>query len=460
MREYESKCKKSSKTFSGKREVSLQESVYRVLSLPLCYKSKNVLFINTHLREKRDLVPKKKAELDFMADDDENVFEDTLHDRYEARPDSWESTCLADFGTWYEYRKQQPVQGVKLKNGMGYMARRRNQSVLRIHTEAKNTEAYYQQQLMLFFPYRKESDLMGGKKSYAEHFVDVADTIENNSASYNMFQDEINEALIEYGKEKDKDEVNTWQKALGDEEEKGPVSTLTKKFQSDAKKEGKMSPSEYITKVRSSNAKQKEIVMWCRHHVKKQIFEMKRGNSPDGFRIVLTGPGGTGKSHVISLINHDVVDLFRRTNSIDPNDTFEEGRNAEKPTALLTAMTGTAAFNIGGSTLHSVLLLHQPVLPKEKACVLQSQLHQVQLLTIDEFSMMGAQHLMLANSRCCFVKQNITSDTIKNDNIRNFGKVNVLLVGDLYQLPAVRQTPIYKNSTDQETGRLSRTTFP
>ena len=170
---------------------------------------------------------------------------------------------------------------------------------------------------------------------------------------------------------------------------------------------------------------------------------MKQGESPEGFKIILTGAGGTGKSHTISLINHDTIDLFGRTNTVDPNDLVADknGRNPEKPTALLTATTGTAAFNIGGSTIHSILLMYQNVLAKEKACVLQSQLHQLQLLTVDEFSMMGAQMLSLLNKRCCYVKQN---EKESNVTTRNFGNINILLVGDPYQLPAVKQTPIYR----------------
>jgi DNA replication protein DnaC len=444
--------KQVTKVFTGKREVSIEEALYRVLSFPLCYKSLNTNYINTNLRENRDLVPKKKEELAMMKDDDEDVFEKSIHDRYEARPDSLESMCLADFGTWYDYKKSKPIHGIELKNGMGFMSKRKKQYVVRLHPEKKNTEEFFRSQLILFWPYRNESELMGTFDSYCEHYNHVIDIIETNSEHYNMFQEEIEEALIEFEKAKpvgdgDKDfgnEDNNEAEKEEEEEEKEKVSELTKKFRAEAKKQGKMTTSEYILKVRRSNKKQKELVMWCRNHVKKQIIDMKKGKTPDGFRIVLTGPGGTGKSHVISLINHDVVDLFARTNALDPNDMFQEARNPNKPTALLTAMTGTAAFNINGSTLHSVLLLYQNNLAKEKACILQSQLHQLQLLTIDEFSMMGTKSLQLTNERCCFVKQNISSRELAKDQRRHFGNVNILLVGDLYQLPAVRQGAIYK----------------
>ena len=435
------------KVFTGKREVSIQEAAYRVLSLPLYYKSKKVVFISPHLEEKRDRVPKSVMEISKMEDEEEDIYETSIHDRYEARPKKLESMCLADFATWYELATENGASGrenyIELNDGLGYMRKRKEKALMRSHFGKRGTEEYFQGQLKLFFPYRKESDLLGECESYAEQYAKVIDTIETNSERYNVFQDEIDDAIVEHGKNQQKEKGSDWD----NENQNGEPSTmslLAKKFRTEAKKEGKMSTAEYIKKVRTSNKKQKEIVMWCRNHVKKQIRQMKQGHSPEGFKIVLSGAGGTGKSHVIGLINHDMIDLFGRTNTVDPNDLFQEGRNPEKPTALLTAMTGTAAFNIGGSTLHSVLLMYQNILPKEKACILQSQLHQLELLTVDEFSMMGSQMLSLMNRRCCFIKQNTKEAEVQQQDLRNFGNINILLVGDPYQLPAVRQTPIYR----------------
>jgi len=439
------------KGFTGKREVSVQEAIYRVLSLPLCLKSKNNVFISGDLSAKRDRVPKKKEVIASMKDDDEDVFEKSIHDRYESRPDKLDNMCLADFGTWYTTYNEEPAKKnddryIELKNGLGWMSKRKEQSLLRTHKPRKDTNEFFQHQLLLFFPYRHESELLAGYVSYAEHYSEVFDIIQENSKKYNIFQEELDEAFIERMKRNAEDDANPkdWQLANKIEDDGSKQSELCKRFRNEVKKQGKMSEAEYISKIRTSNVKQKQVVLWCRNHVKKQIRCMKQGQSPEGFKLVLTGPGGTGKSHTINLINHDVIDLFGRTNTIDPNDLFEEGRDPEKPTALLTATTGTAAFNIHGSTLHSVMLMHHKILPKEKACVLQSQLHQLQLVTVDEFSMMGSQLLSLLNKRCCFLKQNVRDDIVQSENRRNFGNINILLVGDPYQLPAVMQTPIYR----------------
>ena len=62
----------------------------------------------------------------------------------------------------------------------------------------------------------------------------------------------------------------------------------------------------------------------------------------------MSGPGGTRKSHVVCLIQRDMFHFFKHT--VKPDD--------DQPIVLITAPTGSAAFEIGGSTIHSALLLH------------------------------------------------------------------------------------------------------
>ena len=61
------------------------------------------------------------------------------------------------------------------------------------------------------------------------------------------------------------------------------------------------------------------------------------------------GPGGTGKSHVVHLIQRDMSYFFKHT--VKPDD--------DQPIVLITAPTGSAAFQIGRSTIHSAFLLHE-----------------------------------------------------------------------------------------------------
>ena len=74
---------------------------------------------------------------------------------------------------------------------------------------------------------------------------------------------------------------------------------------------------------------------------------MKKGEAIKPYRVFLSGPGGVGKSYVISLIHRDTVKLLRLSGQVEPEDV----------TVLLTAPAGVAAFNIQGMTVHCALLL-------------------------------------------------------------------------------------------------------
>ena len=66
------------------------------------------------------------------------------------------------------------------------------------------------------------------------------------------------------------------------------------------------------------------------------------------YRIFLSGPWETGKSHNVCLIQRDMSNFFKHP--VKPDD--------DQPIVLITAPTGSAAYQIGGSTIHSAFLLH------------------------------------------------------------------------------------------------------
>ena len=88
---------------------------------------------------------------------------------------------------------------------------------------------------------------------------------------------------------------------------------------------------------------------WC----KSYINAVRHGENQEAYRIFLSGPGGTGKCHVVCVIQRDMSHFFKHT--VKPDD--------DQPIVLITASTGSAAFQIGGSTIHSVFLLHDDLNP-------------------------------------------------------------------------------------------------
>ena len=120
------------------------------------------------------------------------------------------------------------------------------------------------------------------------------------------------------------------------------------------------------------------IRAWC----KSYINTVRHGETQKGYIICLSSPGGTGKGHVVHLIQRDMSHFFKHTVKPDDNQLI----------VPITASTGSAAFQIGGSTIHSVFLLHDNYKSKlslEKRSEMQLKLEHLMLSITDEISMVG-----------------------------------------------------------------------
>jgi ATP-dependent DNA helicase PIF1 len=113
-----------------------------------------------------------------------------------------------------------------------------------------------------------------------------------------------------------------------------------------------------------------------------------------------------------------------------------------KTKALLMAFTGKAAFNIGGTTIHSAL--HIPInqslsnlgkLSTETLSKLTDQYEQLQFIVLDEVSLVGARMLNAIDQRL---------RSIKHVQNKVFGGVDVIVTGDFYQAPLVRDKWVFQ----------------
>ena len=133
-------------------------------------------------------------------------------------------------------------------------------------------------------------------------------------------------------------------------------------------------------------------------------------------RLLIMGIAGTGKSYVIDSI-----------------------RNLLQTKCRVLAYTGKASFNVNEVTLHSLLKLP---LGTKRNCdlkgiplqVLQTNLENVQYLTIDEYSFVGQSLLGWIDSHC-------RQATGRTDT--TFDGISILLVGDIAQLPPAGDKPLY-----------------
>ena len=132
----------------------------------------------------------------------------------------------------------------------------------------------------------------------------------------------------------------------------------------------------------------------------------------------VTGPGGTGKSFLIAII--------------EAVATLEHQLNV-----VLLAPAGSPAFQLKGQTVHSFLkldiLLKCRLAPGTEAA---EEVCQADLFIIDEMSMLSAELLEAFNR--------VVSDLSTAPGVP-FGGKSVLLLGDFFQLPAIGGPPSYES---------------
>ncbi|KAE8244560.1 hypothetical protein A4X13_0g6492, partial [Tilletia indica] len=161
-------------------------------------------------------------------------------------------------------------------------------------------------------------------------------------------------------------------------------------------------------------------------------------------RLLMHGEAGTGKTVVVRLLR-EVLERF--------------GKGAQM---VLAAPTGKAAAAIGGNTIHSLFSLdvHQRKATAEEAgtqrdpldgrriSYLQTTFHSTKWLFIDEISMVSCE--LLSD-----VDQALRVGTSALDT--PFGGVNILLAGDLCQLPPVCAAPLYSINSSRTAPSATQT---
>ena len=106
---------------------------------------------------------------------------------------------------------------------------------------------------------------------------------------------------------------------------------------------------------------------------------------------------------------------------------------------MLVAPNGVAAFNIGGLTIHYAFRLpveHGNLTRYTKPSA--ERLHQLRLLCKDVHTIIIDEISMVSYETSGFIHQRLTE-------IKGFGGLNIIAVGDFYQLPPVRDRFVFQN---------------
>jgi ATP-dependent DNA helicase PIF1 len=147
-----------------------------------------------------------------------------------------------------------------------------------------------------------------------------------------------------------------------------------------------------------------------------------------GQSVFLTGAPGSGKTFVL-------------------NQFIKLAKQAKKRVAV-TASTGIAATHIGGTTIHSWsgLGIRDEITDRDEKWLkendrLLKRYNNVDVLIIDEVSMIHGKRLDMINQVCKWLR----------DSEEPFGGIQVVLTGDLFQLP-----PINRGDTSIDFVHLSK----
>ncbi len=135
-----------------------------------------------------------------------------------------------------------------------------------------------------------------------------------------------------------------------------------------------------------------------------------------GSSVFLTGPAGSGKTYVL---NQFIQQLKR-----------------QKKQVAITASTGIAATHIGGTTIHSWsgLGIRDSLSASDRQWLkandrLSKRYNATDVLIIDEVSMLHGKRLDMINEACKLLRRSEGP----------FGGLQVILTGDLFQLPPVNR---------------------
>ena len=461
-------------------EMSEQECAYSLLELPITQSSIKVEFINTSEIHNRVFIAKPDYMLQKMDPDSEEIKQQNNVDKYAQRPHVLKQMCLADFvaltDTVYsnnpivsddemsvnenssdeeneDITKQSShthnfnqLFPIKIKNKT--IKLRKHRKVIRFvnYKYKVDPENYCREKLLLYIPWQQnELKILEKFKTYIDAYNHFQKQIHEKMKIYEPAAQIIEHALLEYEEHPDKfipnssstieDNINSIipETDLIDESYKFLIpddNTEINNYdlQQDLKiqkynyidsiqtKPNILDNTELIKLINSLNCKQYEFFLY--------IMQQQLHNEDQQTLVCLHGGAGTGKSYALKAIYQGLNKILNQKPGQQTNDL----------TTLLIAPTGKAAHNIKGHTIHAAFhvpanqsLMNYSKLSWDNLNSYRSKYLNLKWIICDEISMVSNYMLKFIHLRL---------QEIKSNNLP-FGGVNVITVGDLYQLKPV-----------------------
>ncbi|XP_065891642.1 ATP-dependent DNA helicase PIF5-like [Dysidea avara] len=416
------------------RECGALEACDTLLGIPLFVTDPNttIRWVDVNMVRSRRL--KEKSVIESMDRESCDIFFPSWVDSYYPnRPEQLENVHLHNFMSWFDFVRAEPIQlAIYYRFQDGFLKRRTRPYLINHYKYSVDQEAekYYYALLLLFKPWRNSETLMGSSESYKSEFENCQEQLPDAVNYHNRLQqmqkqdeivrDQIDRRRTEMEQEEDGSTDVVIQDPL--------LSAYTEAQGAMAEFEEAVANKDIIdvdSMIEKLNDDQRRVFDRVSSHLQAQNSSTVL-NHPEPLRMFVSGCGGTGKSFLIKTLKAWIHSSLEKH-------------------AAITAPTGISAFNVNGLTIHRLLQL--PVehgktpkyrsLSDEAIKIVREKLQHLVLLIVDEISMVSHVTLLYIHLRL--------TEIFNTGDIKNgwFGCKNILVFGDLLQLPPVFEQPVY-----------------
>lgn len=425
------------------RRLSAQEAAFRLSNLKLLQCSRSVIYLNARTPQKRFKMLKSQNDLSSLDEASEDIFRSSTIDYYHARPRSMEYVSLYYFASWY-IRSSPPsgstrmLERIYIDQYKLWMSKRRSPVVIRYPKFSVGSDEYFYSLLFLLLPHRSEDALLQPFNSSKEAFKAKYSALDTSiDHTYFSFETDIENAILRLRMcdaelnstmQLPNDSVPPLPSAFLSDIQTSTLSANAELSFDDISDENEIHQLEVCFMSLDQFKELSTTMTVSQVKVLDYIHAHFNSNGNQQMHLFITGGAGVGKSFTIRMI----IAYLQLFHSIIP------GTSPVK----ICAPTGTAARNVHGKTIHSLLkipvskyLQYECLQPYHLKC-LSSEFAGVHTLVIDEISMVSDIMLTYVSRRLSEVM----------DTPLTFGGLNVIVVGDYFQLRPIKGKYAFHNT--------------